>query len=166
MRRSVVIIVALLAVALLTAACVAQAQEAGTEGPPGPPGPQGEAGPPGPQGEQGPSGPSGADGLNWMPATFVGSENCQECHEELYVTFMETGHPYKLNKVVDGQPPEYPFSEVPDPPEGYTWDDISYVIGGYGWKARFIDHDGFRRGETLQLWFLPYHRLYSGREPG
>ncbi len=30
-----------------------------------------------------------------------------------------------------------------DPPEGYTWDDISYVIGGYGWKARFVDQDGF-----------------------
>ncbi len=34
------------------------------------------------------------------------------------------------------------FSRVPDPPEGYTWEDISYVIGGYGWKARFIDLEG------------------------
>jgi len=56
---------------------------------------------------------------------------------------VQTGHPYKLNKVENGQPPEYPFSEVPQPPEGYTWDDVAYVIGGYGWKARFIDHDGF-----------------------
>jgi hypothetical protein len=56
---------------------------------------------------------------------------------------MKTGHPYKLNKVVNGEPPDYPYSEVPDPPEGYTWDDILYVIGGYGWKARFIDKDGF-----------------------
>ncbi len=44
---------------------------------------------------------------------------------------------------MDGQPPEYPFTEVPEPPEGYTWDDILYVIGGYNWKARFIDQDGF-----------------------
>ena len=56
---------------------------------------------------------------------------------------MKTGHPYKLNKVIDGKPPTYPFSEVPNPPEGYTWDDIAYVIGGYGWKARFIGKDGF-----------------------
>ncbi|HEC22158.1 MAG TPA: hypothetical protein ENI95_04495, partial [Chloroflexi bacterium] len=56
---------------------------------------------------------------------------------------MQSGHPYKLNPVVDGQPPEYPFSRVPDPPEGYTWEDISYVIGGYGWKARFIDLEGY-----------------------
>ncbi len=73
---------------------------------------------------------------------YTGSESCQECHEAKYETFMESGHPYKLNKVVDSQPPEYPFSEVPNPPEGYTWDDITYVIGGYGWKARFIDKDG------------------------
>ncbi len=56
---------------------------------------------------------------------------------------MKTGHPYKLNKVVDGKPPTYPFSEVTTPPDGYTWDDISYVIGGYGWKARFIDKNGY-----------------------
>jgi hypothetical protein len=56
---------------------------------------------------------------------------------------MKSGHAYKLNPVVDGQPPEYPFTEVPDPPEGYTWDDILYVIGGYNWKARFIGQDGF-----------------------
>jgi hypothetical protein len=56
---------------------------------------------------------------------------------------MMSGHPYKLNPVVDGQPPTYPFTEVPNPPEGYTWDDILYVIGGYNWKARFVDHDGY-----------------------
>jgi hypothetical protein len=56
---------------------------------------------------------------------------------------MKSGHPYKLNRVVDGQPPEYPFTEVPEPPEGYTWDDITYVIGGYNWKARFLDENGF-----------------------
>ena len=37
---------------------------------------------------------------------------------------------------VDGQPPEYPYTELVDTPEGYTWDDILYVIGGYGWKMQ------------------------------
>ncbi|NNC93893.1 MAG: hypothetical protein HKN80_15525 [Acidimicrobiia bacterium] len=57
--------------------------------------------------------------------------------------FFKSGHPYKLNKVVDGQPPEYPFTEVPNPPDGVTWDEVSYVIGGYNWKARFVDQEGF-----------------------
>jgi hypothetical protein len=56
---------------------------------------------------------------------------------------MQSGHPWKLNPVVDGQPPDYPFTEVPEPPEGYTWDDVTYVIGGYNWKARFIDQEGY-----------------------
>jgi nitrate reductase cytochrome c-type subunit len=56
---------------------------------------------------------------------------------------METGHAWEFNKVVDGEPPDYPFSEVSNPPEGYTWDDILYVIGGYGWKARFVDKEGY-----------------------
>jgi len=143
MRRTVALLAVLLMVAVIGGGCQLQEPEPGPMGPAGAPGPQGEAGPPGPQGLAGPAGRAGEDGLNWTPATYVGSENCQECHEDLYATYLETGHPYELNKVVDGQPPEYPFSEVPDPPEGYTWDDISYVVGGYGWKARFIDQEGY-----------------------
>jgi hypothetical protein len=73
----------------------------------------------------------------------VGAVTCSACHSEIYETFIKSGHPWKLNKVMDGQPPDYPFTEVPEPPEGYTWDDISYVIGGYNWKARFIDQEGY-----------------------
>jgi len=86
---------------------------------------------------------TGPAGVSFAPPVYVGSDACQECHADLYASYRQTGHPYKLNKVVDGQAPTYPFSEVPNPPDGYTWDDISYVIGGYGWKARFIDKDGY-----------------------
>jgi hypothetical protein len=40
-------------------------------------------------------------------------------------------------------PPDYPFTEIPAPPEGYTWSDILYVIGGYNWKARFVNLEGY-----------------------
>ncbi len=76
-------------------------------------------------------------------AEYVGKETCSRCHSEIYKTFMKSGHPWKLNKVVDGKPPRYPFTTLPELPRGYTWDDISYVIGGYNWKARFIGKDGF-----------------------
>ncbi len=74
---------------------------------------------------------------------YIGSAACAECHTDISEVFMKSGHPYKLNKVVDGQPPVYPFTEVLEVPQGYTWDDISYVIGGYNWKARFIDKEGY-----------------------
>ena len=76
-------------------------------------------------------------------AEYAGFETCSVCHSEIYEVFAKSGHHWKLTKVVDGQPPDYPFSEVPRPPEGYTWDDIAYVIGGYNWKARFIDQNGY-----------------------
>ncbi len=119
---------------------------AGPEGPAGPSGADGAQGPPGPtgaDGAQGLPGPAGADGLSYTPPEFIGSEACAECHQETYDVFIKSGHPYKLSPVIDGQPPEYPYTELTAPPEGYTWDDISYVIGGYNWKARFIDQDGF-----------------------
>jgi hypothetical protein len=135
-----IIIIILAVIALSVAACAAQ------EGPTGPEGPTGAQGPPGAQGiqgEDGPAGAPGADGLSFMPAEFIGSEACAECHQDIYDVFVRSGHPWKLNKVENGEPPDFPFSEVPRPPDGYTWDDISYVIGGYNWKARFIDQNGY-----------------------
>lgn len=76
-------------------------------------------------------------------AEYVGRQVCSECHSQINEVFVRSGHPYKLNKVVDGQPPVYPFTEVLEVPVGYTWADISYVIGGYNWKARFIDQEGY-----------------------
>jgi hypothetical protein len=74
---------------------------------------------------------------------YVTSETCKHCHITYSNAVNNSGHPYKLNKVLGG-PPEYPHSEVPAPPPGALradWGDIAYVIGGYGWKARFITAD-------------------------
>ena len=129
-----------LLLALLIAGCAA---EVGPAGPQGPEGPQGPPGPAGREGPPGPPGPAGQDGLSYELPTFVGSAACGECHGDIYETFQRSGHPWKLTPVVDGEPPDYPFTEIPAPPENYTWDEISYVIGGYNWKARFIDQDGY-----------------------
>ena len=126
--------------AMLAVGCAGQQ---GVIGPPGAPGPQGPPGPPGSAGVPGPPGPSGQDGLSYQPPTFVGSEACAECHEQIYTLFINSAHAWTLNEVVNGQPPDYPFSTVSQPPAGYAWDDISYVIGGYQRKARFLDLEGY-----------------------
>ena len=141
MRRLILTVVLIATLALL-AAC------AGPEGPAGPPGDVGPAGPPGPEGPAGaigpagPAGPKGEAGISWAPAVYVGSDACEECHSELAATYKQTGHAHALTKIVDGAAPEFPFSEVENPPEGMTWNDILYVIGGYGWMARFVDKNG------------------------
>jgi hypothetical protein len=82
-------------------------------------------------------------------AAYVGSATCATCHETIHDTWVESGHPYKLTKV-EGEAPTTSFpsfagfpNDVVGPPDGYTWDDISYTIGGYGWKMRWIDNDGY-----------------------
>ena len=119
----------------LVAGCAGQPGPEGPVGPAGAAGPEGPAGPPGPAGEPGPAGPSGAD--------YVGDQVCEGCHTAIYDSYMLSGHPWKLNPVVDGTPPDYPFTEVPNPPDGYTWNDILFVIGGYNWKARFVNLQGY-----------------------
>jgi hypothetical protein len=74
---------------------------------------------------------------------FVTSEICKHCHDVNYTEHRNSGHSWKIQKIEAGQPPSYPFSEVPSPPAAFTWNDISYVIGGYGWKARFMNAEGY-----------------------
>ena len=127
----------------LVTACAGEIGPQGPVGPQGPPGPQGPAGEPGQPGPPGADGRNGEDGVSYTPPNYVGAAACKECHAEIYESFTETGHANLLNKVTGGKPPVYPFSKVPNPPEGYTWNDISYVIGGYAWKADFMGKDGF-----------------------
>jgi hypothetical protein len=79
---------------------------------------------------------------------YVTGATCNDCHSDYYDdVYMSSGHPYKLNKVEGGVPPVYPNGpQVPNPPAGMTWADVSYVIGGYGWKARFIGTEAFNQG--------------------
>ncbi|NNE07272.1 MAG: hypothetical protein HKN20_01795 [Gemmatimonadetes bacterium] len=74
---------------------------------------------------------------------YVTSSVCQNCHVDQWDDLFMSGHPYKINKVVNGMPPTYPFSDVPNPPTGFSWNNVTYVIGGYGWKARFMDENGY-----------------------
>ena len=68
---------------------------------------------------------------------YAGSEICGGCHTGQYETWRATGHPVKLRKAQLAKAAGLPL------PEGYTWDDISYVIGGYKWKARYVNKEGY-----------------------
>ena len=130
--------------ALVVTACQGDPGASGAAGPTGPAGPAGPAGPTGAAGADGSAGSAGPAGeAASVGADYVTAKTCAACHSAISDEVNMSGHPYKLNPVVNGQPPEYPFTEVLDTPEGYTWDDITYVIGGYNWKARFIDKDGY-----------------------
>jgi hypothetical protein len=73
----------------------------------------------------------------------VGSQTCAACHAEISENFQKSGHPFSLVAVQEGAAPKYPYSSVPRPPDGLTWNDVSYIIGGYRWKARFLDTQGY-----------------------
>ncbi len=70
-------------------------------------------------------------------AEYVGSEACFKCHPQEYNDFRVSGHPYKLSKAEDAMKRQLPL------PPGYSWDDISYVIGGAYKKSRYIDKKGY-----------------------
>ena len=80
------------------------------------------------------------------PAAFIGSSKCMGCHAgfnpDVVNAYTQSGHPFAL-RAVSGQAPVYPafVPGVPDTPAGSSWNDIAYVIGGYGWAANFALRD-------------------------
>lgn len=70
-------------------------------------------------------------------STYVGSEKCKTCHAQIYEGWKTTGHPYKLLTPDEAKAFNIPF------PDGYTDNDIFLVIGGWGWKSRYIDNNGY-----------------------
>ena len=88
------------------------------------------------------------------PNTYIGSADCGVCHAANYGTFVKTGHNFKLNKVVNATVPTFPFSTIDGALERITgtsntlgapasYANVTYVIGGYGWKARWMDAAGY-----------------------
>jgi predicted CXXCH cytochrome family protein len=78
---------------------------------------------------------------------FVGSQTCQTCHDAIHNDWSDHGHPYKFNVVNNGTPPTYPHPQhahLPEnPPQGFAWSNITAVLGGFYWKTRFLDSDGY-----------------------
>ena len=70
-------------------------------------------------------------------AYYVGSDQCFGCHAEQFNDWQASGHPWKLRKAAKAR-----YAKLPLPP-GYSWDEISYVIGGANKKARYIDLEGY-----------------------
>ena len=133
--RWIVFIGMTLILASLLAACAGPQGELGPVGPAGPAGPEGPAGPVGEIGPIGEPGPSGVE--------FVGDQLCSGCHYDLSQTYLKSGHPWSLSTVTDGKSPTYPFTQITSVPQGYSLKDISYIIGGYFWKAIFINSQGY-----------------------
>lgn len=68
---------------------------------------------------------------------YVGSAACGVCHQQIYDWWFGSGHAHKLRSVEEARGAGIPH------PDGITWDEIWKVIGGHGWKARFIKKDGY-----------------------
>jgi hypothetical protein len=94
---------------------------------------------------------------------YEGDEFCKGCHEANYNDWKASGHPYKLMKGEDAKNRPIPL------PNGYNWPedgvlvpgDVSYVIGGYKWKSRYMDDQGYIITNTCE----PIEPFDSGCTP-
>ena len=79
-------------------------------------------------------------------AGYVGSAACGACHPDVAATTVLHGHSQALKRI-ESQAPTYPDAGtragVPNPPDGFTWNNVAYVISGYLHGAFFVDQDGY-----------------------
>lgn len=95
---------------------------------------------------------------------WVGSDACQECHVVKYNDWIESGHPYKFSVIENNTPPTYPefvanFQDtwIENLGDGtHTWEDVAGVIGGFGWKSRFVGQDGHLIGTAGSAYSTGY----------
>ncbi|HEY3306996.1 MAG TPA: multiheme c-type cytochrome [Desulfuromonadaceae bacterium] len=122
---------------------------------------------------------------------YVGTDKCASCHASQYATYINTGHNFVLSKIANGSEPTFPYNNItgallgisddttsdttfgPDPDNipgktdnalgtPATYAAISYVVGGYGWKANWIDADGYIITGSKTQYNLPtYYRPES-----
>ena len=72
-------------------------------------------------------------------ATCSSSSSCHR-HDDIATSVGASMHPAMVT-VVSGRKPSAPLTLPDDPPGGKSWADIKYVLGGWGWKARFVTPD-------------------------
>lgn len=79
-------------------------------------------------------------------ASFIGASACASCHSDYAALHGLHGHANAMTPIL-GQAPSFPEAAtnagVPNPPAGFGWSDVSYVVGGYRKSARFLKLDGF-----------------------
>jgi len=77
-----------------------------------------------------------------LAQTYVGADYCANCHPldpseaDNYADWRTSGHRFILQEGVKAQHRALPL------PEGFSWDDISYVVGGHSTKALYLDAQG------------------------
>ena len=69
--------------------------------------------------------------------TYVGSDACKLCHAAIWNDHRVSGHPHMLRKSAEITSLSVPL------PDGKSFSDVSYVVGGYKWQAHFLDPNGY-----------------------
>ena len=107
--------------------------------------------------------------------SYIGSDDCGACHTGHLDSFMQTGHPFKFTKVEGGQAPFLPFTSADELTDALSrvtgavntlgvpdgWEETTYLIGGFHWKSRWLDADGFRVTGTEVQWNIERDRMIA-----
>jgi Cytochrome c3 len=76
-------------------------------------------------------------GTGSLAAQYQGAESCYDCHDQQYYQWLTSGHRFILMRAEDARHRQLTL------PDGLTWDDVRFVVGGNKTKALFLDPEGY-----------------------
>jgi hypothetical protein len=93
------------------------------------------------------TGGTGGMGGSEPETPYVGMDVCNLCHEDNITEHSLSGHAYALSPTDGTSAPSRPYDSftggVHDPPLFTPWSDVSYVVGGFAWRALYVQTDGY-----------------------
>jgi hypothetical protein len=72
-----------------------------------------------------------------LSAQYEGAEYCYDCHDQQYYQWLTSGHRLILMRGEDARNRQLTL------PDGLTWDDVRFVVGGNKTRALYLDIEGY-----------------------
>lgn len=91
-----------------------------------------------------------------LSAQYEGAESCTGCHDAQYQSWITSGHRFILMNGIQARHRPLPL------PEGRSWNDISYVVGGNKTRAAYLDDQGYLIQDQFNLKTGEWSDLHSG----
>ena len=89
-------------------------------------------------------------------AQYMGAESCADCHSSQFGQWLTSGHRFILMNSNSARHRPLPL------PQGESWDDISYTVGGHKTRVAYLDSQGYLLSDEFNLNTGEWYEAHPG----
>lgn len=89
-------------------------------------------------------------------AQYLGAESCADCHSTQFGEWLTSGHRFILMNSNSARHRPLPL------PQGESWSDISYTVGGHKTRVAYLDSQGYLLSDEFNLNTGEWYEAHPG----